>query len=85
MVKQILCNEFRLEVGKFHLITKSGSVVTLTDLDHSALNTAVFEYERHMKHLINENEEKGGLDEIDLRDIEKENVCAQWLKDVVSL
>lgn len=85
MVKQILCNEFKLEVGKFHLITKSGSVVTLTDLDHSALKTAVFEYERHMKHLINENEEKGGLDEIDLRDIEKENVCAQWLKDVVSL
>ena len=81
MVKQILCNEFRLEVGKLHLVSKTGSVVTLCDLDHNVLQVAIDHMVEHLGDLI----QGGNLDEVDMKDVEKESFSAQWLKDVVSL
>ena len=30
MVKRILCNEFKLEVGKLHIVSQTGSVVSVS-------------------------------------------------------
>ena len=80
MVKQILCNEFKLEVGKLHIVSKTGSVVSLSDLDLNVLQVAIDHMVEHCGDLI----QGGNLDEETMKEVEEEGFSAQWLKDVVS-
>lgn len=80
MVKQILCNEFKLEVGKLHIVSKTGSVVSLSDLDLNVLQVAIDHMVEHCADLI----QGGNLDADTMKEVEEEGYSAQWLKDVVS-
>ena len=80
MVKQILCNEFKLEVGKLHIVSKTGSVVSLSDFDLNVLQVAIDHMVEHCADLI----QGGNLDADTMKEVEEEGYSAQWLKDVVS-
>ena len=80
MVKRILCNEFKLEVGKLHIVSQTGSVVSLSKLDLNVLQVAIDHMVEHCADLI----QGGNLDAETMKEVEEEGYSAQWLKDVVS-
>jgi len=72
-------NEFKLEDGKLHLVSESGSVVTLSDKDKNVLQVAIDHLIEHFGDLI----QGGNLDEETMKEVETESFSAQWLKGIV--
>lgn len=72
-------NRLTLEVGKLHIISKSGKLITLNDTEHNVLQVAMDHFIEHCGDLI----QGGNLDEEAMEEVETESFAAQDLKEII--